>query len=151
MAAIGLRLDFDAAGLRRLAAGDGDRVRRLLALALIQDGKSRVEVGRLVGMDRQISCDRVHRFNAGGLDFNAGGPDFNAGSPDFNTGGPDGLANRPAPGAARRLTAEQEAAFMALVEAGPAAADPEGLARWRRGDLAAQIKAVGCHPSPAHG
>jgi len=40
---------------------------------------------------------------------------------------------------------------MALVEAGPAAAGPEGLARWRRGDLAAQIKAVGCHPSPAHG
>jgi len=133
MAAIGLPLDFDAAGLRRLAAaaaGDGDRVRRLLALALIQDGKTRVEVGRLVGMDRQISCDRVHRFN---------------------TGGPDGLANRPAPGAARRVTAAQEAASMALVEAGPAAAGPEGLARWRRGDLAAQIKAVGCHPSPAHG
>jgi|GEM_PF-3136111 len=110
----------------------------------IQDGKTRVEAGRLVGMDRQISCDRVHSFNAGG-------PDFNAGGPDFNTGGPDGLANRPAPGAARRLTAAQEAAFMALVEAGPAAADPKGLARWRRGDLAAQINAVGCHPSPAHG
>jgi len=109
----------------------------LLALALIQDGKTRVEAGRLVGMDRQISCDRVHRFNTGG--------------PHFNAGGPDGLANRPALGAARRVTAAQEAAFMALVEAGPAAAGPEGLARWRRGDLAAQINAVGCHPSPAHG
>ena len=30
---------------------------------------------------------------------------------------------------------------MALVEAGPAAADVEGLARWRCDDLAAQIKA----------
>lgn len=130
MAGIGLRSDFDASGLRRLAAsaGDGDQVRRLLALALIYDGKSRVEAGRLVGMDRQIVCDWVHRFNAGG---------------------PDALVNRTAPGAARRLTAEQEAAFMALVEAGPAAADLEGLARWRCVDLAAQIKArwdVTYHP-----
>lgn len=121
MAAIGLRRDFDAVCLRRIAAAtsNGDQVRRLLALALIYDGKSRVEAGRLTGMDRQILCDWVHRFNAGG---------------------PEGLTNRTAPGAARRLTAEQEAAFMALVEAGPAAADLAGLARWRCVDLAAQIK-----------
>ena len=130
MAAIGLRPDYDAAGLRRLAqaAGDGDQVRRLLALALIYDGKSRVEAGRLVGMDRQILCDWGHRFNAGG---------------------PGDLANRTASGAARRLTAEQEAAFMALLVPGPAAADLEGLARWRSVDLAAQITArwgVTYHP-----
>lgn len=121
MAAIALRSDFDAAGLRVLAAAasDGDQVWRLLALALIYDGKSRVEAGRLVGMDRQILCDWAPRFNACG---------------------PDGLAHRTAPGAARRLTAEQEAALVALVEAGPAAADLEGLARWRCVDLAAQIK-----------
>ena len=92
MAAIGLRPDFDAAGLRRLsqAASDGDQVRRLQALALIYDGKSRVEAGRLVGMDRQILCDWVHRFNAGG---------------------PGGLANRTAPGAARRLTVDLPSAM----------------------------------------
>ena len=130
MSAIALRSDFDAAKLRVLAAAasDGDQVRRLLALALIYDGKSRSEAGRLVGMDRQILCDWVHRFNAGG---------------------PGALVNRTAPGAARRLTAEQEAAFMALVEAGPAAADLAGLARWRSVDLAAQIKtrwSVSYHP-----
>jgi len=133
MAGIGLRRDFDAVGLRGLASvtSDGDQVRRLLALALIYDGKSRVEAGRLTGIDRQILCDWVHRFNAGG---------------------PDGLANRKAPGAARRLTVEQEAAFMALVETGPAAADLAGLARWRCVDLAAQIKTrwdVTCHPRTA--
>ena len=59
MSAIALRSDFDAAKLRVLAAAasDGDQVRRLLALALIYDGKSRSEAGRLVGMDRQILCD----------------------------------------------------------------------------------------------
>ena len=130
MPAILLRSDFNAEKLRVLAASsrDGDQVRRLLALALIYDGKSRVEAGRLVGMDRQILCDWVHRFNAGG---------------------PGALVNRTAPGAARRLTAEQEAAFMALVEAGPAAADLSALARWRCVDLAAQIKtrwSVSYHP-----
>jgi len=77
----------------------------LLALALIHDGKSPVEAGHPVGMDRQILCGRVHCFN---------------------TGGTGGLASRTAPGAARRLTAGQEAALMALVEAGPAEVDLGG-------------------------
>jgi hypothetical protein len=68
MAALKLRTDFEAAGLRRLAleSGDADQVRRLLAIAAIYDGLSREDAGRLAGMDRQILRDWVERFNAGG-------------------------------------------------------------------------------------
>jgi hypothetical protein len=41
--AVGLRFDFDGAGLRRLArlSGHANQVRRLLALAVIYDGGAR--------------------------------------------------------------------------------------------------------------
>ena len=50
-AAIGLRQDFDAATLRRLATTvkDADQVRRLLALAAVYDGQSREEAARIGG------------------------------------------------------------------------------------------------------
>ena len=53
----------------------------------------------------------------------------------FNAQGPEGLVNRMAPGAARRLTSDQEARFAKLVEAGPAAMGLTHLARWRCLDL----------------
>ena len=41
--------------------------RRILALALVLEGKSRGEAAISCGMDRQILCDWVHRYNAEGL------------------------------------------------------------------------------------
>ena len=57
-AAIGLRQDFDAATLRRLATTvkDADQV-RLLAVAAVYDGMSRKEAARIGGMDRQTPRD----------------------------------------------------------------------------------------------
>jgi transposase len=114
-AAIGLRQDFDAATLRRLATTvkDAGQVRRLLALAAVYDGKNRAEAARIGGMDRQTLRDWVHRFNHCG---------------------PDGLINAKAPGRRPKLSKEQMEELERLVEAGP---DPEkdGFARWRCVDL----------------
>ena len=120
MAAISLRADWNAERVRRAArlAEDAGQVRRLLSIAAIYDGMSRAAAARLGGMDRQTLRDWVHRFNAGG---------------------PSGLVDRPALGAAPRLTGEQEAELAALVEAGP---DPEtdGVVRWRCVDLKVLIQ-----------
>jgi len=114
-AAIGLRQDFDAATLRRLATTvkDADQVRRLLALAAVYDGQSREEAARIGGMDRQTLRDWVHRFNEEGA---------------------DGLINAKSPGRPPKLSKEQMEELRRLVEAGP---DPEkdGVARWRCVDL----------------
>ena len=114
-AAIGLRQDFDAATLRRLATTvtDAGQVRRLLALAAVYDGKDREEAARIGGMDRQTLRDWVHRFNERG---------------------PDGLVNVKAPGRPPTLSKDQMEELGRLVEAGP---DPEkdGVARWRCVDL----------------
>ena len=69
-AAIGLRQDFEAGGLRRLAAAakDADQARRLLALAAVYDGMNREEAARIGGMDRQTLRDWVHRFNDQGAE-----------------------------------------------------------------------------------
>ena len=121
MPALGLRADYDATQLRRLAARaeDGDQVRRLLAIAAAYEGMSRGEAAQIAGMDRQILKDWVVRFN---------------------DEGPEGLVNRRAPGNPRRLTAEQEAELARLVEEGPAAAGLAQLARWRCADLKALIQ-----------
>jgi transposase len=60
------RTDHTAKALRGLAAKSSDaaRVRRLLALALILEGQSRLEAAERTGMDRQTSWDWVHRYNA---------------------------------------------------------------------------------------
>jgi len=47
-------------------AEDGDLVRRLLGIALLPDGWPRRAAATASGMDRQILCDWVHRYNAGG-------------------------------------------------------------------------------------
>jgi hypothetical protein len=64
------RLDHTASELRSFAGkcGDGAQVRRLLALALVLEGRSRIEAAKQNGMDRQTLSDWVHRYNATGVD-----------------------------------------------------------------------------------
>lgn len=120
-APVGLREDWDAAGVRTAAreAQDGDQVRRLLAIAAIYEGKDRAEAALIGAMDRQTLRDWVHRFN---------------------TEGPTGLIDRKPPGVKRRLTAEQEAELAKLIEDGPEI-DKDGVVRWRCVDLQALIRA----------
>ncbi len=82
------RAEFDAAGLRHAAARakDADAARRMLALALVLDGRTRTEAAQTRGMDRQTLRDWVHRYNVEGL---------------------AGLSDRKAPGPTPRLSAGQ--------------------------------------------
>lgn len=117
--AISLRTDYDAQSLRLLArrSSDPHQVRRLLALAAVYDGASRGDAAALGGMDRQILRDWALRFNAEG---------------------PDGLIARKALGAKPKLTPEQLAAVVQLVEDGLIPAI-HGVVRWRLVDLAGWI------------
>ena len=118
-AAIDLRSDYSADGLRRLAKAsrDAKQTRRLLALASIYEGGSRTAAARIGGVGLQIVRDWVVRFNAEG---------------------PPGLLDRKAPGQAPRLTPEHLAALARAVEDGP---KPylDGVVRWRLVDLAAWL------------
>jgi len=113
------RLDRTASELRSFASksGDGAQVRRLLALALVLEGRSRTEAAKQNGMDRQTLSDWVHRYNATGI---------------------DGLKSCHAPGAAPLLSEEQRTELRALVVKGP---DPEKdkVIRWRCLDLQEEI------------
>jgi transposase len=115
------RTGLDLAGLRRAAAQsrDSDAARRMLALALVLDGRSRTEAATLCGMDRQIPSDWVHRYNEFGL---------------------AGLSNLVSPGPPSRPTPEQEAEVARLVQEGPDLA-AHGVIRWRRIDLSRVIAA----------
>ena len=115
-----MRNDLSSAELRRAASrtADSAAARRMLALALVLEGKSRTEAATTCGMDRQILCDWVHRYNAEGL---------------------AGLHNRIAPGAKPRLSPEQEREVAELVRNGPDLAK-HGVVRWRRIDLAQVIE-----------
>lgn len=116
------RVDLDAGGLR-LAARRSSSVaasRRMLALALVLEGKSRTEAAQAAGMDRQTLRDWVHRYNEEGL---AGLSDRHG---DF--------------GPRRLLSPEQEAEVAAWVRAGPDLAE-HGVVRWCRADLVRAIKA----------
>ena len=112
--------DHSATELRHLAARSKDSsvVRRLLALALLLEGKSRTAAATQNGMQRQTLRDWVHRYNAEGV---------------------AGLTSRTAPGPTARLSDVQMAELQALVVAGP---DPEKdkVVRWRCVDLRAQIE-----------
>ena len=114
------RLDRTASELRSFASksGDGAQVRRLLALALVLEGRSRTEAAKQNGMDRQTLSDWVHRYNATGI---------------------DGLKSCHAPGAAPLLSEEQRTELRALVVKGP---DPEKdkVIRWRCIDLRDKIE-----------
>ena len=114
-AAIGLREDFDGAGLRRLArvSTSANQARRLLALAQIYDGGSRSEAAQIGGVTLQIVRDWVIRFNARG---------------------PDGLLDGKAPGKPSILDDAQRRALVEIVESGPIPAI-HGVVRWRLIDL----------------
>jgi transposase len=109
-----------AAELRGLAVKCGDPavVRRLLAIAMVLEGASRLEAARQTGMDRQTLRDWAHRYNEEGV---------------------AGLASRKAPGATAKLTAAQMAELRELVLAGP---NPEvdKVVRWRCIDLCGQVE-----------
>jgi len=68
---------------------DGARARRILALALVLEGRPRSDAAALNGMDRQTLSDWVHRYNAEGV---------------------EGLKSRKSPGREPFLTAVQKAA-----------------------------------------
>jgi len=112
---IPLRSDFDAAALRGLArkTKDAPQARRLLALAAIYDGASRVEAAQIGGVTRQIVRDWVVKFNALG---------------------PDGLIDRKPPGLPSRLNDTHRSALVAVIEQGPIPA-VHGVVRWRLVDL----------------
>ena len=115
-----IRTDHTSAELRALSnrCPDGGQVRRILALAMILDGRSRTEAAEMNGMDRQTLRDWVHRYNACGI---------------------GGLKSRRQPGRAPLLTPLQKAELLDVVIAGP---DPEihGVVRWRCVDLQAEVE-----------
>ena len=115
-AAVRVRGDYDAAGLRELAkrSADAAQTRRLLALAAVYDGGSRSEAAKIGGVGLQTVRDWVLAFNAEG---------------------PAGLVNGKAPGNAPLLNDQQRQALLQIVEAGPMPAI-HGVVRWRLIDLA---------------
>ena len=114
------RTDHTSAELRGLSnrCSDGAQVRRILALAMVLEGRSRTEAAGFNGMDRQTLRDWVHRYNQGGI---------------------RGLKSRRHPGRAPLLTPLQKAELLEIVTAGP---DPaiHGVVRWRCVDLQAQVE-----------
>jgi transposase len=113
--AVGLRIDFDGAGLVRLArlSGHTNQVRRLLALAVIYDGGARHEAAEMGDVGMQTVRDWVLRFNASG---------------------PGGLLDGKAPGPLPVLGPEHKRALAEVIEQGPIPAS-HGVVRWRIVDL----------------
>src|ERR1700724_3300821 len=114
------RLDCDAACLRQRAAhvAEAAVARRLLAVALVLEGHSRMEAARNCGMDRQTLRDWVIRYNEQGI---------------------AGLSDRPhGGGASPKLSVEEKAQLAAWVRQGSDIAE-DGVVRWRWRDLRDQI------------
>ena len=105
--------------MRAAATADAKQARRLLAVAMILDGHPRQLAAQAGGMDRQILCDWVHRYNAEGV---------------------EGLCDVRNKGRPPALSAEQMQELDDLVLAGPDLAR-DGVVRWRCVDLQGQIKA----------
>ena len=116
------RLEHDADALRQHAArvSVAAVARRLLALALVLEGHSRVEAANSCGMDRQTLRDWVIRYNAHGI----------AGLSDLPKRG----------GAAPKLSVEEKAVLAEWVQQGPDLAE-DGVVRWRLRDLRDRILA----------
>ena len=114
------RTDFTSGELRALSGrcSDGAQVRRILAVAMVLEGRDRTQAAELNGMDRQTLRDWIHRYNAGSV---------------------EGLVSRRSPGRTRALNSLQQAQLLELVLAGP---DPEinGVVRWRCVDLQAEVE-----------
>jgi transposase len=98
-------------------AEDGGVVRRLLAIAMVKDGRSREEAASLNGMSRQTLRDWVHRYNAEGV---------------------EGLRSRTGPGRPPVLSEAQMAELREIVLQGP---DPSRhtVVRWRCADLCEEL------------
>ena len=113
------RTDYTAGELRGLCGrcSDGAQVRRILALAMVLEGRSRTEAAELNGMDRQTLRDWVHRYNAGGI---------------------GALKSLGHPGRAPALTQLQRAELLDLVIQGPDR-QVHGVVRWRCVDLKAEV------------
>jgi transposase len=113
------RQDLDATQLRAETGrtADAKQARRILAIAMVLDGHSRLLAAQAGGMDRQTLRDWVHRYNAEGL---------------------AGLADRQRSGPTPRLTDAQMTDLARWVEDGPDLAK-DGVVRWRRCDLRDRI------------
>jgi transposase len=107
------------ATLRALAAKgrNAAQSRRLLAIAMVLEGSSRLEAARQTGMDRQTLRDWVHRFNEVGV---------------------VGLLSRRPQGPTPKLSDAQMAELRELVVAGPDH-QKHKVVRWRRIDLCAEV------------
>ena len=113
------RWDLSARELRALACRtpDGAVVRRLLAIALVMEGRSRTEAAEWNGMTRQTLRDWVHRYNAEGV---------------------AGLVSGVSPGRPPLLSDARKAELRELVIDGQ---DPvrHEVVRWRCRDLCAEV------------
>ena len=114
------RTEHSAEALRRVASkcGNGEQVRRLLAIALVLEGHSRTQAAEQSGMERQTLRDWVHHYNERGI---------------------DGLVSRESSGRRPFLTPSQRAELRALVIAGPSL-EEHGVVRWRCVDLQAEVE-----------
>src|SRR5215203_5327496 len=117
------RRDLSAGDLRREAARtrDAKAARRMLAIALVLEGRSREDAAESCGMDRQTLRDWAHRYNAEGL---------------------AGLADLPRRNGPRpRLSPGQEAMVAEWAEQGPDLARVRGRpARAHGGQAAGQAR-----------
>jgi transposase len=113
------RTDHTPEALRGLAAKSRDAAqsRRLLAIAQVIEGVSRLEAARRSGMDRQTLRDWVLRYNEAGV---------------------DGLISSRPPGSVPKLSTAQMAELRELVVAGPDP-DKDEVVRWRCVDLRGEI------------
>src|ERR1035437_408298 len=115
------RQDLSISRLRAEAArtADAKQARRILAIAMVLDGHSRLLAAQAGAMDRQTLRDWVHRYNADGL---------------------AGLTDRPRPGRQPRLTEAERSEVAKWVEDGPDL-NTDGVVRWRCADLRDRIAA----------
>ena len=112
---IALTTDYDAPSLRAAARSskDAGQTRRLLALAAIYDGATRIEAAAIGGVTLQIIRDWVVKLNLHG---------------------PDGLIDRKGGGTRSILSDLHRQALAVAIEDGPIF-DVHGIVRWRVIDL----------------
>jgi transposase len=123
--------------IRKLAGArhaPGDWIRRARMIAHSWDGLRTTQIAELLGCHPQTVRERLHRFNAEGV---------------------DGLGDRPGPGRPRRLTEHERGRIIALARSEPpgrlqqggegllAPDQPEAPAHWTLDALAAAAQAEG--------
>jgi transposase len=121
------RQDPSISRLRAEAArtADAKQARRILAIAMVLDGHSRLLAAQAGAMDRRTPRDWVHRYNADGL---------------------AGLTDRPRPGRQPRPTEAGRSEVAKWVEDGPDL-NTDGVVGWRRADPRDRIAAkFNVHP-----